>query len=381
MNKPLHQVFDSMSEMFEYSKQLATGAETLGKVNVKDVQVGTTPKTQIAEFDKVTLHHYTPTTSEKATTGPVLIVYGLIGRYTMIDLQEDRSLVRNLLARGVDLYVVDWGYPSRADQFLNFDDYVCHYLDECVNTLCEQQGVDHINLFGICEGGVFSTLYAAKYPEKVSNLIVSITPIDFAADQKDANPSHGFINLWTRNLNATDVERLIDAYGNLSGEIMGAVFQALTPVRSLTKYNLNLADMAVDRRKLLNFLRMEKWLADRPHHPGAAAKQWLINCYQNNELVKGEFVLDGEKINLNKINMPVLNVFAEKDHIIPPPCSTALGKYISSEDYTELPLNGGHVGIYVSSKLQNLVSNSIFEWLSTRQINSHTLNEKVSNKK
>ncbi len=377
MSKPLHQIFDSMSDMFDYSKQLATGAETLGKVNVDEVQVGTTAKTQIAQFDKVTLHHYKSTVSGKATTAPVLIVYGLIGRYTMIDLQEDRSLVRNLLARGVDLYVVDWGYPSRADQFLNFDDYVCHYLDECVNTICGQQSIDRINLFGICEGGVFSTLYAAKYPEKVSNMIVSITPIDFSADQEDADPSHGFINLWTRNLNSIDIEHLIDAYGNLPGEVMGAVFQALTPVRSLTKYNLNLADMATDRKKLLNFLRMEKWLADRPHHPGAAAKQWLINFYQKNELIKGEFVLDGKKINLSEINMPVLNVFAEKDHIIPPPCSTALGKYISSEDYTELPLNGGHVGIYVSSKLQDLVSSSIFEWLSARQVGSRNVKQKI----
>ena len=47
---------------------------------------------------------------------PVLIVYSLIGRYTMTDLQEDRSLVRNLLSQGVDVWVVDWGNSSRADR-------------------------------------------------------------------------------------------------------------------------------------------------------------------------------------------------------------------------------------------------------------------------
>jgi len=45
-----------------------------------------------------------------------------VGRYTMADLQEDRSLVRNLLNLGVDLYVVDWGNPSRADRWLTLDD-------------------------------------------------------------------------------------------------------------------------------------------------------------------------------------------------------------------------------------------------------------------
>ena len=112
---------------------------------------------------------------------------------------------------------------------------------------------------------------------------------------------------------------------------------------------------------------MEKWLADRPNHPGAAAKQWLIDLYQDNLLIKGEFDVAGEKIDLANIKMPVLNIFAEKDHIIPPPCSKALAKYVGSQDYTELPLNAGHVGIYVSSKLQSLVGDSIFQWLSDRQ--------------
>ena len=58
----------------------------------------------------------------------MLIAYGLIGRYTMADLQEDRSLVRNLLNLGVDLYVIDWGHPSRADRYLTVDDYVEGYL-------------------------------------------------------------------------------------------------------------------------------------------------------------------------------------------------------------------------------------------------------------
>ena len=46
----------------------------------------------------------------------MLIVYSLIGRYTMTDLQEDRSLIRNLLNQGVDLWVMDWGNASRADR-------------------------------------------------------------------------------------------------------------------------------------------------------------------------------------------------------------------------------------------------------------------------
>ena len=92
--------------------------------------------------EKVTLHHYDPLPGVEVGTGPVLIVYGLVGRYTMADLQEDRSLVRNLLKRGVDLWVVDWGHPSRADQFLSIDNYVDWFLDDCVEHIREGVGVD-----------------------------------------------------------------------------------------------------------------------------------------------------------------------------------------------------------------------------------------------
>ena len=367
MKQSIEEWFGPLSDMLNFSQQFAKGAETIGRINAKDIEVGTSEKTLVAEFDKVKLYHYKKLVKGKPKTDPILIVYGLVGRYTMIDLQEDRSLVRNLLLRGVDLYVVDWGYASRADQYLNFDDYVAYYLDECVAAICRENTIASINLFGICEGGVFSTLYAAQNPKKVSNLMVSITPIDFAADQEDDDPSHGFINLWMRNLAAEDIEAMIAAYGNLPGEVMGSVFQAMTPIKSMVKYNLDFIDIAADDSKLLNFLRMEKWLADRPHHPGAAAKQWLIDLYKDNLLIKGEFVLAGEKVNLKTITMPVLNVYAERDHIVPPPCSKALKKYVGSKDYTELELPSGHVGIYVSSRLQAVVSDNIFTWLSKRQ--------------
>lgn len=354
-------------ETLEFSQKFLRGVEALSRVREQDVDVGSTPKDLLFQQDKVTLHRYRPLEGAEVVTGPVLIVYGLIGRYTMADLQEDRSLVRNLLGRGVDLYVVDWGHPSRADQNLTLGDYVDWYLDDCVDRICQEAGVDAVTLLGICEGGVFSTLYAAQHPEKVKNLILTITPIDFHGDEEDADETHGFINLWTRNLEDEDIHRLVQAFGNLPGEIMSSVFQMMTPVRSMTKYNLDLVEAASDEKKLLNFLRMEKWLADRPHHPGAAALQWLIELYKENRLIKGTFEMSGKTIDLANVTMPVLNVYALQDHIIPPPCSKALEKYVGTKDYTEIALPGGHVGVYVSGKSQGIVGDGVFDWLMQRQ--------------
>ena len=352
-----------MREFTDFSKRLQQGRDLLDKMRDKDVQIATTPKREVLRQDKVVLYHYNPTAPRKTVATPVLMVYGLIGRYTMADLQEDRSLVRNLLAQGVDMYVVDWGTPTRGDRWLTLEDYIDGYLGECVDFIREKHKLDAVSLLGICEGGVFTTCYAARNPKKVKSLTLTITPIDFHAGAKDAPLHHGLIGLWARSMSHSDVDRLIEANGNLPGELMSFVFSMMTPVNALTKYNLGLFDVMDDEKKLLNFLRMEKWLADRPDHPGEAAKQWLKDLYQGNQLVKGEFKLGGTKVDLKKINMPVLNVFAEEDHIIPPKSTQALRTLIGTKKYTELPLPGGHVGVFVSGKSQGILGKNIYAWL------------------
>jgi polyhydroxyalkanoate synthase len=197
----------TFAEAKGFSERFAQGTKLFGEVTDEDVQIATTPNDEIWRQDKVTLHHYHPLAERKVRT-PVLIARGLVGRYTMVDLQEDRSLVRNLLNLGADLYVVDWGNPNRSDCYLTLGDYVDGYLDECVNVIAEQHGLDRINLLGICEGGVFTTCYAALLPQKVQNIVLTLTPIDFHADKLSDRAGHGFINVWTRSLEAVDVDRM-----------------------------------------------------------------------------------------------------------------------------------------------------------------------------
>jgi poly[(R)-3-hydroxyalkanoate] polymerase subunit PhaC len=355
----------TLSEVATLTQRLAQGAELFSKIRDEDVAIATTPKDEIWRQDKVTLHHYRAVADRKITT-PVLIVYGLIGRYTMTDLQEDRSLVRNLLSLGVDLYVVDWGNPSRAERWLTLDDYIEGYLSDCIDAICRREGIDQVSLLGVCEGGVFTTCFAALHPDKVRAMILTITPIDFHADTKSDRLGHGFINVWIRSLKPEDVDRLIEAYGVLPGEFMGSVFQLMTPMKTLTKYNLDMLEVLDDDKKFLNFLRMEKWIADRPHHPGEAAKQWLKDLYQENKLVKGELELAGRRVDLRNIRMPVLNVYAKDDHIIPPATSQGLKGCVGTKDYTELALPGGHVGVFVGGKSQKLLGSGIADWLASR---------------
>ncbi|HUS55062.1 MAG TPA: alpha/beta fold hydrolase [Thermohalobaculum sp.] len=327
------------------------------------IEIATTPKDEIWRDGKIRLYRYRPIASDALPLGPMLIMHGLIGRQSMTDLEPGRSLVARLLGAGIDLYVIDWGNPGRADQFNDFTDYAEFHLGDAIAAIRTTSGARKVALFGICQGGVFAACHAARHPDTVLGLVLTVTPIDFHADILDPTPDQGLLNVWVRSLPAQLLADLIDECGNLSGQLTGALFQQLTPARTLAKYTSGLVDLADDAEALETFLRMEKWLADRPDHPGAAAKEWLIGLYLENRLVRGEFHVAGEAVDLAAIECPVLNIFGAEDHIIPPPCSRALGGILAGRDYQELEIPTGHVGVFVSRRAQQMVAPAISAWL------------------
>lgn len=353
---------DIVSNVAALGRDLAQSAKLIAEVRDEEVEIGTAPKEEVWRSDKVVLYRY-KAVAERKLKIPLLIVFSLVGRYTIVDLQEDRSMVRNLLKLGIDIFVIDWGSPSRADRYLTMGDYINDYLDGAIEAIKEVDNVDRVSVLGICEGGTFSLCYAALHPQNVENLILMVTPVDFHARDANEPLSHGLINLWTQNLKGEDIDEMMDVHGVMSGELMGFVFTSMNPVRNALKYNLDLLDVTDDKKQFLNFLRMEKWIADRPHHPGEVAKQWVKDLYQNNCLVVNKLLLDSQRVELPNVTMPVLNIYARDDHIIPTAMTRDLGKYIGTKDYTELELPAGHMGIFVSGKTQSVLAKSLADWL------------------
>ncbi len=64
--------------------------------------------------------------------------------------------------------------------------------------------------------------------------------------------------------------------------------------------------------------------------------------------------------------MPVLNIYAEKDHLVAPESSIALETYVGSKDYTVKSFPVGHIGMYVSGKVQRDLPPMIADWLKAR---------------
>jgi len=362
MNAPLP--LPGLDELARFSTRAAKAAALLSEVRDEDVDLAATPREEVHRIGGRTLYRIALDGPKRVAT-PVLVIYAMVGRWTILDLQQDRSFLRSLAEGGCEVYVLDWGHPTPADQFDDFDDLVNLYLDGFVDAICDRHGISAINLVGVCQGGVLSLCYTALHPGRVRNLITCVTPVDFHADRGDERLDRGFMNVWTRNLEPEDIDLMIDTLGNLPGEVGGAMFSLMTPFRSLAKYNLTLLEVGQDRDKLLNFLRMEKWLADRPDHTGAAARQWLKDLYQHNKLATGELEIGGRTVDLKAIDMPVLNIYTETDHIIPAPASKALKGRVGSRDYTEAPVPGGHIGVFVSRQ-QAKLREQIVGWLEKR---------------
>ncbi len=319
-----------------------------------DTDISTTPYDVVYQEDRVTLKHYK--TDEVKVKTPLLVIYALINRETMLDLQPGRSVVETFISQGVDVYMIDWGYPTRKDQFLTIGDHVNGYIHNIVEEICSRSGVDKVNIMGICMGGVFSIIYSALHPEKVRNLVTTVTPTNFDTDK-------GLLNIWMRD---TEAEVLGDVYKNMPGDIMNLGFLLMNPARLMIDKYVGFMQNVDNKKFVENFIRMEKWIFDSPDVPAATFKQFVVDCFKRNLLIQSKLEIDGEVVDLKKITMPVINFYGKYDHLVPPDACDTFIKKIGSKDKEDVCFNTGHIGIYVSSKYQQEFAPRIASWLQER---------------
>ena len=346
------EIKSAAKETLELSRKLVKACEILRQIG--EIKVGASPKEVVFEYDKIKLYHYK---SEAPITCrvPVLISYALVNRPYMLDLQPDRSFIRRLLQEGLEVYVIDWGYPTQADKYVTLDDYLNMYLNDCVDCVRDSARHGAINLMGICQGGTFAAIYAALYPKKIKNLITIVTPVDFSTND-------ALLFRWSKNMN---VDAMVDTYGVISGEVLSAGYLMLKPFMKISKY-VDILDAMDDHEKVENFLRMEQWILDSPAQAGECYRQFIKELYQQNKLARGGLMVGEKPVDIKKITMPLLNIYASDDHIVPPNASTPLNDLVGSSDKELYSFKGGHIGVFVSAKSQKELAPAIANWLHKR---------------
>jgi len=336
-------------------KRMGKAADVL--LSELEADIATTPYDVVYQQDRVKLKHYRPVTEKKVQT-PLLVIYALINRETMLDLQPGRSVVENFLKEGVDVYMIDWGYPTRKDRYLTIDDHVNIYINDIVDFIREQNNVPKVNIMGICMGGTFSVMFSALHPDKVQNLVTTVTPTYFDIDT-------GLLNIWMRGL---PVEQISDTFGNIPGDFLNFGFLLLNPARLMIDKYVGFYEHLDDKIFVENFLRMEKWIFDSPDIPGETFREFIRDCFQNNLLIKNKMELGGKRVDLKKLTMPLLNIYGKFDHLVPPEACERLTSAVGSKDTEDICLKTGHIGIYVSSRCQQEFTPKIAGWLGERDV-------------
>lgn len=344
---------DFAKELDSMQKKLLKGLEILTSPMNTDTAI--MPSELVYQEDRMKLFHYIPV-KQKLYSPPLLISYALVNRQYMLDLQPDRSVIRYLLDQGIDVYLIDWGYPAPMDKFITLEDYIDGYLNSAVDKVLELSGESKLTLAGICQGGTFSAIYAALHPDKIKNLITIVAPIDFDTDS-------GLLNVWSKGL---DVEKMAKSFGNIPGDFMNIGFLLMNPFRLVMDKYIGFMVNIDDPNFVNNFIRMEKWIFDSPDQAGAAWEQFIGDCYQKNLLIKNQLKIGKNTVNLKDITMPVLNIFAEYDHLVPPACSREFTKCTGSKDAEIASFATGHIGIFVSSKSQKEICPRMSQWIIKR---------------
>ena len=335
----------------EVSARIAATLARLSKA--RHVRVGCSEKRAVFSCGKATLYRYLPLAPSEGP--PLLICFALVNRPYVLDLQPDRSLIRRLLEGGRDVYLIDWGEADESDRRTDLSDYIETQLGGCVAYLQGAAAGSSPDLMGVCQGGVLSLCYAALHPQAIGRLITVTTPVDFHTPEN-------LLARWVRGVDTS----LLEACGNLPGEVLNTLFLSLMPFRLTQEKYVRLLVGSPDQAAVEDFVRMERWIFDSPPQAAAALAQFVRLFYQENAFVRGTLRLAGRSLALKSVRQPLLNLYALSDHIVPSTACAALKQYVGSRDYTDCALATGHIGMYVSRAAREEIPRRILAWLRER---------------
>jgi polyhydroxyalkanoate synthase len=342
-------------------QQIEENARTLIRVSTSRATVAQTPKQVIWTLNKAKLYRYIPVVpAEQRHKVPLLLVFALMNRPYILDLRPGNSFTEYMVKQGYDVYLLDWGAPGPEDKGLKFDDYVLDYLPRALRKLKAVSGCDEFSMLGWCIGAILTTIYAALRPDSgLKNLILLTAPLDFS--DKTAG---GFVR-WV-NDQSFDPDKIIDAFGNVPGEMIDYGAKALKPVENYIGSYLTLWDNLDEPRIVESWHAMNTWVTDLIPMAGATYRQLIKELYQENRLIEGRLIIRGERVDLSRIRANLLNVIALADHISPPCQSESVMTKVSSQDQLLLKVKGGHIGMMAGSGALKYTWPHIEAWLAAR---------------
>lgn len=328
--------------------RLRNGLKHLAGVGLPDV--AKTPYETVWSRDKVRLNHYL--SDNPKASPPVLLVMSLVSKGYILDLRPGNSFIEALMARGLDVYALDWGIPDAADAENSFETYCDEYLPRAADEVLAHSGADELIVYGYCFGAVLSLLFLAGHPEiPVRAFGIMATPVDFKLlGATNRMFAEGRI----------DPDDLVDETGNVPANYVLDGMKTLSVTGDLVGY-ANLLNRLDDSEYVAAHQALIGWSQDHIPFPGACFRQTVDWLMKGDGLVRGEVEMGGRTVDLRAIDCPMLSVIGEADHIVPPDATKPIMDVLP--DIEELRFQAGHVGLIIGKTAQRNSIPGIAAWL------------------
>jgi polyhydroxyalkanoate synthase len=313
-------------------------------------ELGCSPRTLVWERDKATMYRYD--SDNRSLRPPVLLVMSLVTRSYVFDLRPGNSFVEALLARGFDVYAIDWGVPDVADSANSFETYCDDYLPSAAEAVLDDSGDDELTVYGYCFGGILSLLFTAAHPElPIRNLAIMATPVDFG-------PMGAQTHLIREGL--LDAKDLFDETGNVPARAVSDGMKTMKATGDIAQY-ANLLQNLESSEYVSAHHALTGWANDHIPFPGACFAQMAEWFIRDDLLSSGVVPLGGREVDIRSIDCAVANIVGDKDHIVPLEANAPLEALLPDADHLHFP--SGHVGLIVGGSAHRRTIPGIADWL------------------
>ncbi len=316
-----------------------------------------TPYRVVFESGKLRLRHYAAARGAHRT--PILLVYALIKRPFVLDMQKGRSVIEFLTRAGYDVFLTDWIPPTAADTWRGFDAYVNGDLKAATRAVRALTGVKEVTVLGYCFGALLSLAYAALYPEGMRNLITVTVPFDMGVREL---PIYNMVE----RMSDEAIELVTHIYGNCPAWMVQTFFTAMAPAHHAVNKYVGLYRSAKRDGYAESFDLFERWMNSEVPLAGRIFKETTRAIFKRNQLARGEFEVGSRIVDLRNITCPLLNVVAEFDDVVHPHSSLPLIEHVASRDRRNLTFPTGHVGAMVSGSAIKGLWPQVSGWLTER---------------
>jgi poly[(R)-3-hydroxyalkanoate] polymerase subunit PhaC len=283
----------------------------------------------------------------------ILVVPSLINRAYVLDLDEDRSLMRFLAGEGFAAYLLDWGAPGEVERRFTLSDYIAGRIGRALDAVAEREPDRPILMLGYCMGGLLALAAAQARQRDLAGLVLLATPWDFHAEHPEQARLIGAIG--------SVMEPILAQLGEMPVDALQSLFAGVDPFQVIRKF-LAFAELdpASDKAKL--FVALEDWLNDGVPLAAPVARECLKGWYGENAPARRQWQVAGEAIDPARIDLPSLVVIPDQDRIVPPASALALANALPGAQ--RLSPAAGHIGMVVGGSAKPKLWRPLAEWMA-----------------